>query len=81
MSTPSTDCSIIGVVKAEEAKHPGIFGPRGGLSRVFSLVEVAATSGMTIGPILAGALTERFGYYRMCWTLSKIFPIPFCSLS
>ncbi|CEJ58764.1 hypothetical protein PMG11_07410 [Penicillium brasilianum] len=60
------------VVKAEEAKNPGIFGPRGGLSRVFSLVEVAATSGMTLGPILAGALTERFGYYTMCWTLSVI---------
>lgn len=27
---------------------------------------------MTLGPILAGALTERFGYYWMCWTLSKI---------
>lgn len=73
-NTSSANCSITGVVKAEEAKHPGIFGPRGGLSRVFSLVEVAATSGMTIGPILAGALTERFGYYRMCWTLSKILP-------
>jgi MFS family permease len=68
----STNIPIIGVVKAEEAKNPGIFGPRGGLSRVFSLVEVAATSGMTLGPILAGALTERFGYCNMCWTLSNI---------
>lgn len=59
------------MVKEEEAKNPGIFGARGGLSRVFSLTEVAATSGMTLGPIIAGALTERFGYYIMCWTLSK----------
>ncbi|KAJ5160180.1 MFS transporter [Penicillium canariense] len=63
---------LTAVVKAEEARNPGIFGPRGGLSRVFSLVEVAATSGMTLGPIVAGALTERFGYYQMCWTFSVI---------
>jgi hypothetical protein len=36
---------------------------------------------MTLGPILAGALTERFGYYTMCWTLSKLLMPPFLVFS
>ncbi|KAH8690231.1 putative MFS transporter [Talaromyces proteolyticus] len=66
---------LASVVKAEEAKNPGIFGPRGGYSRVFSLLEVAVTAGMTIGPVISGALVERFDYYRMTWTLSESFPL------
>ncbi|CRG82820.1 putative MFS-type transporter C18,02 [Talaromyces islandicus] len=63
---------LTSIVKAEEAKNPGIFGPGGGHSRVFSLIEVAATAGMTIGPVISGALVERFDYFRMNWILSVI---------
>ncbi|KAJ5489098.1 hypothetical protein N7539_003988 [Penicillium diatomitis] len=59
-------------VEVEEAKHPGVFGPQGGFSRAFSLIEVAVALGLTLGPVISGALTERFDYYVMCWTLSVL---------
>ncbi|KAJ5517781.1 hypothetical protein N7453_000203 [Penicillium expansum] len=52
-------------VRAYEKETPGIFGPRGGLSRVYAMTDVAATSGMTIGPAISGFLRERFGYTSM----------------
>ncbi|THD00296.1 hypothetical protein EYZ11_000189 [Aspergillus tanneri] len=48
-----------------EEKHPGIFGPNGGYSRALSVSSMGWTTGMLIGPILSGYLTERFGYYEM----------------
>ncbi|CAI7565852.1 unnamed protein product [Penicillium glandicola] len=56
------------VVKSHQEKTPGIFGPKGGLSRVFSMMEVAASLGMTIGPIIGGYLKEMVGYDYMSWT-------------
>ncbi|KAJ5431504.1 Major facilitator superfamily domain general substrate transporter [Penicillium cf. griseofulvum] len=48
----------------------GIFGSEGGLARVFAMMEVAASIGMTIGPLVGGLLTELFGYDYMNWTWS-----------
>ncbi|KAJ5764813.1 Tetracycline resistance protein TetA/multidrug resistance protein MdtG [Penicillium odoratum] len=62
-------------VKAHQEKSPGIFGSEGGLSRVFSMMEVAASLGMTIGPIVSGLLKENLGYACMSWTLSKSYPV------
>jgi hypothetical protein len=61
------------VVKDYQEKRPGIFGPGGGLSRVFSMVDVASSLGLTIGPVVAGALTETVGYTLMSWFWSKSF--------
>lgn len=52
-------------VRAYENATLGIFGPRGGLSRVCTMTDVAATSRMTIGPAISGFLREKFGYTSM----------------
>ncbi|KAJ5373245.1 Tetracycline resistance protein TetA/multidrug resistance protein MdtG [Penicillium concentricum] len=62
-------------VKSHQEKNPGIFGPKGGLSRVFSMMEVAASLGMTIGPIIGGYLKEMVGYDYMSWTWSLLYLI------
>ncbi|KAG0155643.1 hypothetical protein PDIDSM_2816 [Penicillium digitatum] len=58
-------------VRAYEKATPGIFGPRGGLSRVYAMTDVAATSGMTMGPAIAGFLREKVGYTSMNWVFGK----------
>ncbi|KAJ5965139.1 Major facilitator superfamily domain general substrate transporter [Penicillium vulpinum] len=64
---------LTAAVKAHQEKTPGIFGPEGGLSRVFALLEVAASVGMTIGPIAGGSLKELLGYDYMNWTWSLLY--------
>ncbi|CAG8909808.1 unnamed protein product [Penicillium egyptiacum] len=59
------------IVRGYQEKSPGIFGPEGGMSRVFSLDDVAASLGTVLGPIIAGFLKEYAGYIYMCWTWSK----------
>ncbi|PLB38484.1 putative MFS transporter [Aspergillus candidus] len=55
------------VVKEYEEKQPGIFGPAGGLSRVMSMVEIAACLGLAFGPSVAGYLVETMDYAVMNW--------------
>jgi MFS family permease len=54
-----------------QVKDPFVFGPHGGLSRVFSMLEVAFSLGLMLGPLISGTLTEAFGYYSMNCTLSE----------
>lgn len=68
-----TKSYITDIVKARQEETPGVFGPKGGLSRVFSMVEVAASLGTILGPIIGGALKEIIGYTYMSWTWSKSF--------
>ncbi|PYI16067.1 putative MFS transporter [Aspergillus violaceofuscus CBS 115571] len=51
------------VVKEKQTKDPLIFGPHGGSSRAFSIVEMAFGTGSMIGPLIAGSLSETVGYY------------------
>ncbi|KAJ5525112.1 hypothetical protein N7494_011762, partial [Penicillium frequentans] len=53
------------IVKEYQDRSPGIFGPRGGSSRVFSMVEVSACLGMMLGPIIGGVLKRLVGYTCM----------------
>ncbi len=57
------------VVEALEKEDPGIFGPNGGYSRLYSIQGVAYTIGMLVGPELAGLLTNRAGYNVMTMVL------------
>ncbi|RAL17045.1 putative MFS transporter [Aspergillus homomorphus CBS 101889] len=59
------------IVRGYQEESPGIFGPEGGMSRVFSLDDVAASLGTVLGPIIGGFLKEYAGYTSMCWTWSK----------
>ncbi|KAL4956400.1 MFS general substrate transporter [Aspergillus filifer] len=48
-----------------ESKHPGIFGANGGRSRAFAINEVAFNSGLMLGPLVSGSLSEAVGYLNM----------------
>ncbi|KAJ5618726.1 MFS general substrate transporter [Penicillium herquei] len=50
------------VVREIGAKNPSIFGPHGATSKVFSSVEIAFNVGTTVGPLIAGSLTEMLGF-------------------
>ncbi|RAL16781.1 MFS general substrate transporter [Aspergillus homomorphus CBS 101889] len=58
------------VVKEKQAKDPLIFGPHGGSSRSFSMVEMAFGVGSMVGPLLAGSLSESYGYYYSTMVLA-----------
>ncbi|KAJ5602477.1 hypothetical protein N7537_005433 [Penicillium hordei] len=58
--------TLLASVRAYEKATPGIFGPREGLSHVYVMTDVSATSGMTIGPAMAG-FRDKFGYTSMNW--------------
>ncbi|PYH46257.1 putative MFS transporter [Aspergillus saccharolyticus JOP 1030-1] len=51
------------VVKEKQRQNPQIFGPHGGSSRSFSMVEMAFGTGSMLGPLVAGSLSETVGYY------------------
>jgi MFS family permease len=46
-------------------------GREGGLSRVIAMMDVAASLGMLLGPILGGSLMEHSGYEDMCFIWSR----------
>ncbi|KAA8643365.1 putative MFS transporter [Aspergillus tanneri] len=60
------------VVKDMQSKDPLIFGPGGGNARVHSILEMAFSTGMMLGPFLSGVLTEKVGYYYMTFTFGCI---------
>ncbi|KAJ5971872.1 uncharacterized protein N7479_001790 [Penicillium vulpinum] len=64
---------LAATAKAIQEKSPGIFGPKGGMSRVFSMMDVAASLGMMLGPILGGLLKEIIGYKCMSWTWALLY--------
>ncbi|EGX52841.1 hypothetical protein AOL_s00007g177 [Orbilia oligospora ATCC 24927] len=63
---------LTAVVDALEAKQPGIFGPNGGYSRTYSLSGLSFATGLVVGPLLSGTLTESIGYYRMNMVLAAV---------
>ncbi|KAF3136172.1 hypothetical protein TWF703_005817 [Orbilia oligospora] len=63
---------LTAVVDALEAKQPGIFGPNGGYSRTYSLSGLSFSTGLVVGPLLSGTLTESIGYYRMNMVLATV---------
>ncbi|KAJ5644202.1 Major facilitator superfamily domain general substrate transporter [Penicillium longicatenatum] len=61
---------LTAAAKSRQEKSPGIFGLQGGISRVFSMLDVAASLGSMIGPILGGSLRALVGYEYMSWAWS-----------
>lgn len=59
-----------------EDLHPGIFGPYGGYSRAVAITNMSWMSGLLVGPILAGFMVERFGYFELQCVLGKLFISP-----
>ncbi|KAJ5795004.1 hypothetical protein N7457_001603 [Penicillium paradoxum] len=48
-----------------EDLYPGIFGPYGGYSRAMAITNMSWMSGLLVGPVLAGFMVERFGYFEL----------------
>ncbi|KAK6339816.1 hypothetical protein TWF718_009206 [Orbilia javanica] len=63
---------LTAVVDALESQQPGIFGPNGGYSRIYSLSGLSFSVGLLVGPLLSGALAESIGYYHMNTILASI---------
>ncbi|KAJ5570096.1 major facilitator superfamily domain-containing protein [Penicillium hispanicum] len=55
-----------------QTQSPESFGQYGGTSRIFSMLEVAFSVGLMIGPLISGLLTETLGYYFMNCTLMVV---------
>lgn len=53
------------VIEEIEAQQPGIFGPNGGYSRLYSLGSMTFTLGTLIGPEVAGLMVDHIGYLEM----------------
>ena len=61
------------VAKNMQAQNPQIFGPYGGSSRVFAIIEMCFGAGMMVGPMFTGPITEKAGYYYMTLTLGMFY--------
>ncbi|KAJ5271620.1 hypothetical protein N7524_004889 [Penicillium chrysogenum] len=57
--------------KTMHEKNAGHLGAEYGVSRVIAMMDVAASLGTMIGPILGGSLKTLFGYECMSFTWSK----------
>lgn len=54
-----------------EEQTPGIFGSHGGYSRVVAITNMSWMSGLLVGPILAGPMVERLGYFELQCVLGR----------
>ena len=77
MSEILTWRKIPAVVKELQDKDPNIFGPRGGTSRVYSMLDIAYGVGMFLGPLICGGLAEAVGYLWMNLILGKFASLLF----
>ncbi|KAJ5644424.1 Major facilitator superfamily domain general substrate transporter [Penicillium longicatenatum] len=66
---------LTAAAKSCHEKNPGIFGLQGGISRVFSMLDVAASLGSMIGPVLGGSLRALAGYEYTSWAWSLFYLI------
>ncbi|KAJ5354039.1 hypothetical protein N7541_006603 [Penicillium brevicompactum] len=58
-------CLLNGTVDELEEQSPGIFGSHGGYSRAVAMTNMTWMSGLLVGPILAGLMVERLGYFEL----------------
>jgi hypothetical protein len=56
-----------------QAQNSQVFGPYGGNSRVFAIIEMCFSAGMMVGPMFTGPMTENAGYYCMTSTLGMFY--------
>ncbi|CAG7919284.1 unnamed protein product [Penicillium olsonii] len=55
-----------------EEQSPGIFGPYGGYSRAVAITNMSWMSGLLVGPILAGLIVDKVGYFELQCVLGKL---------
>jgi len=48
-----------------EEEQPGIFGPGGAYGQVFALFNCSMAAATMFGPIVAGAISEQYGWKAM----------------
>ncbi|KAH0538695.1 hypothetical protein FGG08_004712 [Glutinoglossum americanum] len=62
------------VIDELEASQPGIFGPGGAYSRLYSVSSMIYTVGTFIGPEISGYLKDKLGYGNMNLALGNPLP-------
>ncbi|KAJ5184505.1 Major facilitator superfamily domain general substrate transporter [Penicillium cf. griseofulvum] len=62
------ELTVTAAAKTIHEKNPGPLGAEYGVSRVIAMMDVAASLGTMIGPILGGSLKALFGYEYMSLT-------------
>lgn len=63
MSPVAADLSA--VVEEKEKADPDAFGPGGAYAQAFALFNCAMAAATLFGPVVAGALVERYGWGTM----------------
>lgn len=63
---------LTAAAKTIREKNTGSFGAKDGVSRVIAMMDVAASLGMMIGPIVGGSLKTLLGYQYMSLTWGKL---------
>ena len=56
----AADLSV--VVEEKEESDPGAFGPGGAYAQAFALFNCSMAAATLFGPVVAGALIERYGW-------------------
>lgn len=64
---------LTAAAKTLREKNPSPFGAKDGVSRVIAMMDVAASLGMMIGPIIGGSLKALLGYEYMSFTWSLLY--------
>lgn len=78
------------VVEEEEKSNPGKFGPGGAYAQAFALFNCAMAAATFFGPVVGGALADRYGWgvmtaamgvFAFSGTIPAVssfpFPLPF----
>ena len=50
------------MIEEKEKQDPGIFGPGGAYAQAFALFNCAMAAATLFGPVVAGALIDRYGW-------------------
>ncbi|KAJ6132445.1 hypothetical protein N7471_007660, partial [Penicillium samsonianum] len=62
----------VGTIEATAPKkHPGAFGPNGGKSRALAIPSIIWTLGSFVGPVVAGTINDKVGYYTMNYAIGE----------
>lgn len=63
---------FLGAIDDLQSARPGVFGTHGGYARTYSLSNLSFSTGLLIGPLVSGSLTDAVGYYGMNSILGKL---------
>jgi len=70
---------LTSTLHALRAKDPNAFGPGGGSSKMFSLTEMSFNTGLMLGPLIFGSLSDAYGFEYAAWTMAGVAILGACT--